>query len=75
MTMAKKDLESYFVYLEKKKLVFEIIKKQDIYFYCDLVVYLKNNDFELYHFVTKYPALFDRYLNTKYYRAHKKGKI
>lgn len=27
MTMAKKDLESYFVYLENKKLVFEIIKK------------------------------------------------
>ena len=26
--MAKKDLESYFVYLEKKKLVFEIIKNK-----------------------------------------------
>lgn len=75
MTMAKKDLESYFVYLENKKLVFEIIKKQDIYFYCDLVDYLNEYDHYLFDFVTSHSTLFLKYLNTKYYRAHKKGKI
>ena len=73
--MVKKDLESYFVYLEKKKLVFEIIKKQDIYFYCDLVDYLKDFDLYLFNFVCDHPITFHKYLHTKYYRAHKKGKI
>ena len=75
MTMAKKDLESYFVYLENKKIVFELIKRQDIYFYCDLVDYLKDFDLYLLDFVRKYSITFCKYLNTKYYRAHKKGKI
>ena len=37
--------------------------------------YIKDFDLYLLDFVRKYSITFCKYLNTKYYRAHKKGKI